>query len=593
MRKILCLLLTLAMLLCVGCAATPAATDAPAAMDDPVETDTPLSDEGLKTYTAVSSGYNGDMTVEVDIEGDVIKDIRIVEDHESSPVRKRSADAMIGRILAAQTPVVDSMTAATFTSYAIKSAVADALKQAGKDVGTISFNNEMATDAPTAVADEEVSLVIVGAGPAGQSAAIAAVEAGLPAEKVLVLEKLDITGGNGKFDMVLFNHAGSKAQEVAGIEDSAEKLYEDRKAGGAWDSDARLKAEAEITVTMDEWYRGMGIELNYVYDTRSHLAEKNAYAGEELLDGVEGRVKELGIPVRTGNKVTDLIMEDGRLTGVKVLNISANETYNVRADAVVIATGGFCQNPELLAKYTAEGTSKLRSSNQIGATGDLVPAFESNGFQLGHMDKTTVFSFMISKGRELTGERVAPQSYDYVQVNVNGERFTNELVSYGLPRAIDVMNQPDGKSFMIFDQELKDFSFRLGKHADAGLLERADTLEELADKLGVNAEGLLKTIEAFNKAAEEGAEDALRGKAPTRPICVTGPFYGMQIESAIHMTKGGVVCDENARCLDNDGNVIPGAFAAGEVTDTSANFSAAFVFGRIAGMQAAAEILAK
>ena len=573
MRKFLCILLTLAMLLCTGSAA--------------------LADEGLKTYTAVSSGYNGDMTVEVDIEGSTIKAIRIVEDHESSPVKKRAADKMINRILEAQTPVVDSMTAATFTSYAIKSAVADAMKQAGLEVGEITFKNAEITDEPTAAADEEVDLVIVGAGPAGQAAAIAAVEAGVSADRILVLEKLDITGGNGKFDMVLFNHAGSQAQEEAGIEDSAQKLYEDRKAAGAWDSDARLMAEAEMTVTMDAWYRGMGIELNYVYDTRSHLAEKNAYAGEELLDGVEARVSTLGIPVRTGNKVTDLIMEDGRLVGVEVLNISANETYSVRADAVVIATGGFSQNSELLAKYTAEGTSKLRSSNQIGATGDLVPAFEAYGFQLGHMDKTTVFSFMISKGRELTGERVPPQEYDYVQVNVNGERFTNELVGYGLARAIDVMNQPGGKSYMIFDQELKDFSFRLGKHADAGLIEKADTLEELAEKLGIDPDGLVKTIEEYNKAAAGETTDSLRGEAPSRAICVTGPFYGMQIESAIHMTKGGVVCDENARCLDNDGNVIPGAYAAGEVTDTSANFSAAFVFGRIAGTQAAAEILAK
>ena len=545
------------------------------------------------TYSATVPGYNGDMTVEVDLDGDTITAIRIPEDHESSPVKKRACPVMIARILEAQTPVVDSLTAATFSSYAIKSGVAEALKQAGREVGAISFYNEESTAEPVKLDAVEADIVIIGAGPAGQSAAIAAAEAGIDASRIIVLEKLDITGGNGKFDMVLFNHAGSKAQELAGIEDSAEKLFEDRKAGGAWDSDARLMAEAEMTMQMDEWYRGMGIELNYVYDTRSHLAEKDAYAGEELLDGIEGRVKELGVDLRTGTRAVDFIMEDGRLAGVTAQH--GGEIYDIRAKAVVIATGGFCQNPELLAKYTAEGTEKLRSSNQIGATGDMVPLFEKYGFQLGHMDKTTVFSFMISRGRELTGERVAPQSYDYVQVNVDGQRFTNETVSYGLPRALDVMAQPGGKSFMIFDQSMVDFSFRIGKHAKAGLIEKADTLEELAEKLGINAENLVQTVADYNKFANgEIKEDPFRGeKVPARPINAEGPYYGMQIESAIHMTKGGVVCDENARCLDANGAVIPGAFAAGEVTDTSANFSAAFVFGRIAGQQAAEEILGK
>lgn len=542
-----------------------------------------------ETYKATVPGYNGDMTVEVDIEGDAIRDIRIVEDHESSPVKKRAFPQIIERIMAAQSPDVDGVTGATFSSYAVKSAVAKALEQAGKTPVKVSMKNAEKTgrvDLDTV----NTSLLIVGAGPAGLSAAVAAVQNGLSADKILMIEKMDITGGNGKFDMVLFNHAGSEAQKKAGIEDSAEKLYEARKKS-AWDSDERLKAECEMTVTMDEWYRDMGIELNYVYDTRSHLAEQNAYAGEELLDGIEKRVQEMGIEIRTGTKAYDFIMKDGRLAGIKAQH--GNEYYDIMADAVVIATGGFCQNPELLKKYTPEGTDKLRSSNQIGATGDMVPLFEQYGFQLGHMDKTVVFSFMISRGRELTGERVAPQAYEFIQVNKEGKRFTNELVSYGLPRALDILAQPDGKSYMIFDQQLADFSFRIGKHVREGLVQQGATIEELAGKLGINAENLKATVEEYNKAAAGEIKDALRDKAPSRPFAAEGPYYGMQLESAIHMTKGGVVCDGSARCLDADNKVIPGAFAAGEVTDTSANFSAAFIFGRIAGTEAAKEILAR
>lgn len=542
-----------------------------------------------QTFTETVPSYNGDMTVEVDVEGKAIKDIRIVEDHDSSPVKKRAFPLIIERIMAAQTPDVDSVTGASFSSYAIKTAVAKALEKAGNAPVKVSMQN--ADKAGRVDLDAvNTSLLIVGAGPAGLAAAVAAVQNGLAADKILMIEKMDMTGGNGKFDMVLFNHAGSEAQKKAGIEDSAEQLYEARKKS-AWDSDERLKAECDMTVKMDEWYREMGIELNYVYDTRSHLAEQDAYAGEELLDCIEKRVQELGVEIRTGTKAYDFIMDNGRLAGIKAQH--GNEYYDIMADAVVIATGGFCQNPELLKKYTPEGTEKLRSSNQIGATGDMVPLFEKYGFQLGHMDKTTVFSFMISRGRELTGERVAPQAYEFIQVNKDGKRFTNELVSYGLPRGLDVLAQPDSKSYMIFDQPIVDFSFRIGKHVKEGLIEQGVTIEELAGKLGINADNLKATVEEYNKAAAGEINDPLREKAPSRPFAAEGPYYGMQLESAIHMTKGGVVCDGNARCLDADNKVIPGAFAAGEVTDTSANFSAAFIFGRIAGTEAAKEILAK
>lgn len=545
---------------------------------------------GAETYSKTVPGYNGDMQVEIDIQDKKIKDIRIVSDNESSPVKKRAFPLIIDRILEAQSPEIDSVTGATFSSYSIKSAVAEAMKEAGMEVDKISFNNP---EPEGRIEKEAVKkpLLIIGAGPAGLTAAISAVEAGMDAKDVLVIEKLDITGGNGKFDMVLFNHVNSEAQKKAGIEDSVEKFIAARKKGGAWDSDARLQVEAEMTTTMDEWYRSMGIELNYVYDTRSHMAEKDEYAGEELLDGIEARAKDLGIEIRTGTKALELIMDDGKLIGASVCH--NNEYYDILSDAVVIATGGFCQSPELLKKYTPEGTSLLRSSNQISNTGDMVPQFEKNGFQLGHMDKTVVFGSMISHGRELTGERVAPQAYDYILVNRQGERFTNEMVSYGLDRGMDIYNQEGHSCYMLFDQGMVDFSFRVGRHIKEGLGVEAATWEELAEKIGVDKDNMLKSVENYNKAAEEKIEDELRGEVPSRPFNAEGPYYALNIETAIHMTKGGVVCDENARCLNNDGDVIPGAFAAGEVTDTSANFSAAFVFGRIAGQQAAAYIAGK
>ena len=542
-----------------------------------------------ETYTATAAGYNGEMTVEVDLEGDAIKDIRIVKDNESSPVKKRAFPLIIERILEAQTPVVDSVSSASFTSFAVKTAVADALKQHGKEVEEITF----LTAGPVAERKDldavKTSLLIVGGGPAGLAAAIAASESGV--KDLILVEKLDILSGNGKFDMVLFDHINTKAQKEAGIEDSADAFFETRKKAKAWDTDERLRAQADEAVKLDEWFRGMDINLDYVYDNRTHMAEKTAYAGEEIQDGLENRVRELKLDVRTGTKAYDFIMEEGRLAGMKVQH--KNEYYDILADAVVIATGGFNWNKDLLKKYAPEGTDRLSTSNSIGASGDMVPLFEQHGFQLGHMENTVVFGLMILPGRELTGERVAPYGSEYILVNKNGKRFTNEAVAYGLPRGLDILDQPESKAYMIFDKTVLDYSFRLGKHFKAGLIKEAASMKELGEMLGVDAEELEKTVAEYNQAAEGKVQDPVRGENKPTRVFDGGPYYGMQIQAAIHMTKGGVVADEKTRILDTDNKVIPGAYAAGEVTDTSGNYSAAIVFGRLAGEEAAKFVLGK
>ena len=564
-------------------------TDEAETKTDDADTETKEEDVSesseLKTFTASSTGYNGEIKIEADIKGKEIVDVRVIEDNESSPVKKRAFPLIIERILQEQTPDVDSVSGASFTSHAIKTAVADALVQAGNDKIDLKFTFYEPYEGKEKAEDISTKMLVVGGGPAGLSAAIEAVQNGVDAKDIIVVEKMDILGGNGKFDMVLFNHINTEAQRKAGIEDSKEKLLEDRKEG-AWDTEERLIAEVEGAEKLDEWLRDMGIELNYVYDNRTHMAEKDGYAGEELMDGIEKKIEELGIEVRTGTQADDLIIEDGKLAGVHVKN--RKENYNILSDITVIATGGFSNNQELLNKYTEEGTERLNTSNQIGASGDMIPLFEKHGIQLGHMDKTVIFTYMISKGRELTGERVAPQAFDYMHVNSDGERFTNEQNTYTLERALANLDQPDGKTYMIFDQELRDFSYRLGKHVDDGLVEKGETIEELAQKLDINEEKLVETLETYNKVASGEGNDQFRDEKPSRPL--KAPFYGMQIEAAIHMTKGGVVCNEKAQILDNDGKVVPGAYAAGEVTDTSGIYSQAFIFGRIAGNEAAKEL---
>jgi succinate dehydrogenase/fumarate reductase flavoprotein subunit len=311
------------------------------------------------------------------------------------------------------------------------------------------------------------------------------------------------------------------------------------------------------------------------------MAEKDAYAGERIQDGLEKKVKELGIDVRTGTKGLDLIMENGKVSGIKVQN--KNNFYDINAKAVILATGGFSANKELLAKYYP-GAEDLQTSNQIGATGDFIPVFEKHDLKVENLDVLNIFPFILSHTRDLTGG-----GDGFILVNKNGERFTSENISKDkrIEAAQAMLAQPESAVFYIYDQNLYNSSYRLQKHTAKGYHIKADTLEELAQKLDIPADKLKVTVNNFNKAIRGEIKDPYRATPAKREFKSEGPYYGTQVESAIHMTRGGVAANEKTGVLKNNGEVVKGLYAAGEVTNSSAAYSAAVIFGRIAGEQAA------
>lgn len=527
-----------------------------------------------KINTASAGGFGGKVTVEVTTEGEKIKDLKVVSHKETAHIMDRAFPILKERILEAQSPIIDSVSGASFTSFAVKKAVADVLKKEGKDFGRITFKTK-APEQPAMIGKTvNTDIVIIGGGPAGLAAAISAKEAG--ADKVTIVEKLDILSGNGKFDMNFFDMINSKAQKANGINDSVEAFIKDKS--NPRDTAERTRVQAEGAYVLDEWLRGMGINLNYNYGLRNHMAEADAYAGAHIQDGLERKVKELGVDVRTGTKGLDFIMENGKVTGVKVQK--KNLTYDINAKAVIVATGGFSANKALLAKY-APGSEKVETSNQLGATGDFVPVFEKNGMKMENMEVLSVFKMIISKTRDLTGA-----GDGFVLVNKNGERFIDETKS-GLPMAYTILEQPESKVFYIYDQNLYESAYRLKKHVAQGLHTKADTLEELAEKLEIPKDKLVATIDTFNKGVRGEVKDLFREKAFTREFKNQGPYYGVQVESAIHMTKGGVAANEKAEVLYENGEIVEGLYAAGEVTNTSAAYSGAVIFGRVAGESAA------
>ena len=527
------------------------------------------------TYTVTGNGYHGEMSMDVTIENGVITDVVLGDNHETNVVIDRAFPVIRDRILAANTADVDNVSAATFSSYAVKTAVADAMKQAGMDAPEVKRTN--AEKPATEREAESCDIVIVGGGPAGLAAAVSAKQTN-PDKNVILVEKLDILSGNGKFDMNFFDMINTEAQKAAGNDEwvgeaGLAKFLESKSTNG--ESAERIKVWADEEYNLDAWLRDMGVELNYNYGGTNHMAEDNQYSGEVIQAGLEKAANELGVDIRTGTKGMDLVMEDGACKGVVVLN-NDNETYTINAKSTILATGGFCSNKELLAEY-APGYEVFNTSNQMGTTGDFVKIFEQNGFKTENMGKMSFFSNIIVPYRDLTGG--ADMN---LLANKEGTLLENKS---GKDRG--TMIQENGAAFYITDKTGYDSFYRIRKHVALGYYSEGATLEELAEKLGIDAEGLKASVEQYNADAAAGAENAQIAAVPARALDAEGPYYGVRVEGANHMTKGGVVCNENAQVLNADDTVVPGLYAAGEVTWQAGGYSESVCFGKIAGAQAA------
>ena len=530
-----------------------------------------------ETYSATGNGYHGEMTVNVTIEDGKITDVELGDNHETNVVIDRAFPVIRERILEANTADVDSVTAATFSSYAIKTAVADAMQQAGLEAPKVAMQNAEKT--ATERAAESCDIVIVGGGPAGLAAAVSAKQTNAD-KNVILVEKLDILSGNGKFDMNFFDMINTEAQKAAGNDEwvgeaGLAKFLEEKSSNG--ESAERIQVWANEEYNLDAWLRAMGVELNYNYGGTNHMAEDNQYSGEVIQAGLEKAAAELGVDVRTGTKGVDLVMEDGACKGVIVTN-NAGETYTINAASTIITTGGFCSNKELLAEY-APGYEVFNTSNQMGTTGDFVKIFEQNGFKMENMGKMSFFSNIIVPYRDLTGG--ADMN---LLANSEGALLPNKS---GMDRGTMIKEQPNGAAYYITDKTGYDSFYRIRKHVGLGYYAEGATLEELAEKLSINAEGLKASVEQYNADAAAGAENAQIAAVPKRALDAEGPYYGVRVEAANHMTKGGVVCNENAQVLNADDTVVPGLYAAGEVTWQGGGYSESVCFGKVAGARAA------
>lgn len=613
-------------------------------------TDQVLAKDGV--YTASSVGRNGAINVEVVIKNDKIASVKVLDWSETTPVADDARTKLLEDIVKHQSTEVDVISGATLSSFAIKDAVVKCIEKAGLDPA--KFEKEvpkpdMLTDTQTLNSD----VVIIGGGGAGLSAAVAAAEAG---KRVIVLEKNHFLGGNtsvcggcynvanvgqddiemtkGQHDIVknllaekpknkLHGEliAKTKKQYDAYLKSGSKKLFDSPElhALQTWKS-GDYQANLELVYTLTQNVGGMVKSLEgmgFVWRDkatqfvgalwpRSNRA-LNYKSGVGYIDTFVKYIKEKNLPVTfyLNTTANDLIVKDGAVVGVKAKNKNGRSYVVNASGGVVLATGGFGANVKMRNQYDELWNKKLGpttpTTNLRSATGDGIKLAQQANAGLTQMGWIQLFP----AGDPSTGAtsfKLGENSCIYV--NRDGKRYVNESERRDVLAKANLA-QKDGLFFVISSAKraLVDadgrnaYGVKVEDILKSGKSFKADTIEELAKKAGINAANLVKTVEKWNEFCKKGTGDEMG-----RPTCLDehrldegGPYYATLMTPSVHHTMGGVTITQKAEVLDKNGKVIKGLFAAGEVTGGIHGTNRvgcnavpdALVFGRIAGTSAA------
>ncbi len=583
--------------------------------------------------TGEGLGYGGSIQVEVTVSPDksVIQQIQVIKSGETQGIGSRAIQVLSQSILEEQTLSLDTISGATLASQGFLGAVRGALTTVGVPADSFSTPASL----PFAEQTLNTDVVIVGAGGAGMTAAIAAARTG---KQVVILEKNAISGGNSARSTSGVNAAGTQWQDDNGwagdaglrhtlrtatesypqlrsLASSVEKEYSlwntfsskgcfdtpnlfllDTLVAGGGENDPDLAATmAENSANAISWLDNIGAPLHSVgffpgssvnrlhrpVDSKGKILPTGPY----LIPLLEQACIDNGVEIFFNAPVFQILMEEGKAVGVRA------NGYTVNAKSVILATGGFAADLTLTAELRPE-LAGCGTTNIPGATGDGIKMAQVVGADTVDLDR--IQSHPTVEQKTSTPISLELLSQGAILVNQEGRRFCDETLPQEALSSAE-LEQSGGYAYLLFDQRMADSFDPITEYIQKGFAVQGDTYAELARTLNIPENTFADTMTEWNTAAVSHRDSAF-GRTSFAGALDTPPFYAIQVAPGVHHTIGGLKINSSAEVQSVEGNSIPGLFAAGEVTGgihgetyLEGNATTDFlVFGRIAGENAAA-----
>lgn len=598
------------------------------------------SDAGVSgDFTGTAKGFGGDVSVTLTLTDGAITGCTAEGKDETQGVGSEAIAQMPGKIAESGSIAVDGVSGATATSTAIKEAAAAALTAAG--LNPDDYKTAVENDATAEDSTVDADVVVVGAGGAGMTAAITAAAEG---KSVVVLESQSMVGGNSVRATGGMNAAKTVYQdenefgESAGVEktlktaaekyadnetitalaktvseqwaayqanptgyfDSVELMELDTMIGGKGINDPEL-VETLCANSADaiDWLDEHGITLHNVSSfggasvKRIHRpvnAEgKTVSVGSYMIPLLQENCEKAGVKMMLDTTATEILTDaSGAAVGVKATGASG-ETVTVNAKAVVLATGGFGANLDMVVKYKPE-LKGFMTTNAPGIQGQGIEMAQAIGAATVDMDQIQIHPTVEANTAALITEGLRGDGA--ILINEEGKRFIDEVGTRDVVSAAEIA-QTGSYSWLVVDQAMVDASSVIQGYIKKGYTVTGATYEELGKAMGVDAAAFAETMEKWNGYVEAKNDPDFGRTSFANPLN-TAPYYAVKVTAGVHHTMGGLKINANTEVLNEKGEVIPGLFAAGEVTGgvhganrLGGNAVADFtVFGRIAGAAA-------
>ncbi|TKB50739.1 flavocytochrome c [Ferrimonas aestuarii] len=554
------------------------------------------------TSTGSAFGKHGEIQVQTEVTDGQLTDIQVLKQKENKILAASVFTEMKQAMIDENRTDVDGISGATVTSKAFKEAVDNSLSAGGAVL--LAGAAKAKTDKDSVKAEQKFDVVVVGSGGAGFSAAITAKNAGA---NVVIIEKMPTVGGNSLITGGQMNVPGNWVQKKMGIEDSIDQFVKDTLKGGDYLGDPEMvQILAEQSLPAAQWLRDY-IKVDFYKDqlfqfgghsVKRALIPKN-HTGAEWISKFMAKADELQIPIHTRTTAKALIQDQsGRVIGVEAEKNGKTITYLAK-DGVILATGGFGANVEMRTKYVPELDSRYGTTNARGIQGDGIKMAEKLHAKTHNMESIQTYPVChVDSGViALIGDS---RFFGAMLVNKEGNRFVEELERRDvISRAI--LSQTNQQAYLLWGNEIEQIADVVSIHKDEfnelnrkGQMFKANSIEELADKFGIDKAQLMAQVERMNGFAKQGKDTQFNHRGKLQTI-MQPPFYMLVAKPSVHHTMGGLVTNTKAQVLDVNDKIIPGLFAAGEVTGMTHGsnrlggnaITDVTVFGRIAGKQAA------